>query len=133
MVSSESVSKLLESIQRIGIHINNIYHQMRQLELRADTLVYEIQQISNKDYLSREAFNALAQGLLCPALYERWNNIPKFLESVTLIKSSSPAIGVIQEISPRTNPEALTLLNRAVTLDCDWAKRILIKSDKERS
>jgi hypothetical protein len=29
--------------------------------------------------------------------------------------------------------EALTLLNRAVTLDCDWAKQILIKSDKERS
>ena len=77
-------------------------------------------------------FNALAQGLLCPALYERWNNTPKFLESVTLIKSSSPGVDVIQEIRPRTNPKALTLLNRAVTLGCDWAKRILFKSDMEQ-
>jgi hypothetical protein len=126
-LSSESVNEFLEYIQRIGMHITHIYQQMQRLELRMETVFDEMRQIHYQDCLQREEFTALAQGLLCPALYERWKNIPKFVEVVTLLRSNSPGGDVIQEISPRTNPEALTLLNSAVTLDCDWAKRIILK------
>jgi hypothetical protein len=127
-LSSESVNEFLEYVQRIGMHITHIYQQMQRLELRIETIFDEMRQIQYQDCLQREEFTALAQGLLCPALYARWKNIPKFLEAVTLLRSNSPGVDVIQEISPRTNPEALTLLNSAVTLDCEWAKRIILKS-----
>ena len=128
-MSSDSVSEFLEYIQRIGIHITHIYLQIQQLERRAETILDEVRRIHSQDCLSREEFLVLAQGLLCPALYERWKNTPKFLEAVTLLKSGDLGVDVIQEISPRTNPKALTLLNSAVALDCDWAKRIILKSD----
>ena len=125
---SESVSEFLEYVQRLGIHITYIYQQIQQLELRVENISHEIRQIQYRDGLQREEFTSLARGLLCPVLYKRWKLIPKFIESVTLLTSSCPEDeGFIQEICPRTNPAAQNLLNNAVALDCDWAKRIKLR------
>ena len=129
---SDSVNEFLEYVQRLGIHITYIYQQIQQLELGVENISQELHLIKFQDCLQREEFTTLARGLLCPTLYKRWKLIPKFLESVTLLTSSCPEdAGFIQEIRPRTNPEAQNLLNNAVALDCDWAKRIKLRPRTE--
>ena len=132
MLSSESITEFLEYVQRIGKHISLIYQNIQLQELRVDAISHKRLCIQHFNHLPRMEFIALARGILCPTLSEKWKNTPKFLEAETWLPQRCPGDNLIKEITPRTNPEAKNLLDRALALDCDWAKYIVLKSDTQR-
>lgn len=132
MLSSKSITELLDYIQRIGKHISLIYQNIQLQELRVDALSHKLMCIQHLDHLPRKEFIALTRDILCPTLHEKWKNTPKFLETETWLPQRGPGDNLIKEITPRTNPEAKNLLDRALALDCDWAKYIVLKSDTQR-
>lgn len=119
----------MEYIQHIGIHISLIYQNIQLQELRIEALSQKLLRIQHLDRLSRKEFIALARGILCPTLHEKWKITPKFLETETWLSQSCPSDDLIKEITPQINPDAKNLLDKATALDCNWAKHIILKSD----
>jgi len=111
------------------MHISLIYQNIQLQELRIEALSHKLLRIQHLDPLPRKEFIALARGILCSTLHEKWKITPKFLEAETWLSQRCPRDGLIKEITPRINPDAKDLLDRATTLDCSWAKHIVLKSE----